>query len=181
MKIKIFVCHTPGRKNVQPKAPYFIHMLGGAALYDGEIPEDLLGDDSGDNISKKNKSYCELTVQYWAWKNVDADYYGFCHYRRYFSFNQPEGQMPDILANVPFDFFDENVLSQIITEQDDIIKKMKESPIALTTLFDVRNINAPTVYKHYKLTPYLHGKDMDILLEVIHDISPEFDDAAKNI
>lgn len=45
----------------------------------------ILGDDTGDNISEKNPYYCELTAQYWAWKNMhDVEYIGFCHYRRYF-------------------------------------------------------------------------------------------------
>lgn len=43
-------------------------------------------DNDGDNISDRNDSYCELTAAYWAWKNLDADYYGLFHYRRYLSF-----------------------------------------------------------------------------------------------
>lgn len=49
-------------------------------------PVDLgfITDSTGDNISSKNKNYCELTGLYWAWKNLEADYIGLAHYRRHF-------------------------------------------------------------------------------------------------
>ena len=45
----------------------------------------LIGDNTGDNISEKNITFCELTGLYWAWKNLEADYIGLVHYRRYFT------------------------------------------------------------------------------------------------
>lgn len=44
----------------------------------------IQADNTGDNISDMNPYYCELTAQYWGWKNLDCEYIGLCHYRRYF-------------------------------------------------------------------------------------------------
>lgn len=45
----------------------------------------IQGDNVGDNISTLNPIYCEMTAAYWGWKNLEADYVGLCHYRRYFT------------------------------------------------------------------------------------------------
>ena len=51
----------------------------------------LLHDNTGNNIADKNGGYCELTAQYWVWKNylpthLDLKWVGFCHYRRFMDF-----------------------------------------------------------------------------------------------
>jgi hypothetical protein len=51
---------------------------------EGKPSLGYMGDNTGDNISLKNPDYCELTALYWAWKNLDADAIGLCHYRRHF-------------------------------------------------------------------------------------------------
>lgn len=59
----------------------------GCALSEHRFP-NMLYDDIGINISEKNPYYCELTAQYWAWKNTQSDFIGFLHHRRYFSFEE---------------------------------------------------------------------------------------------
>lgn len=42
-------------------------------------------DDTGENISSKNLNFGTQTGLYWAWKNLDSEYKGLVHYRRYFT------------------------------------------------------------------------------------------------
>lgn len=85
-KIAIFVSHRIDLNSKIIHNPLYKHMRCGAVYDETENPR-LLGDNTGDNISERRMSFCEYTVQYWAWKNYDADYYGLCHYRRYLSFS----------------------------------------------------------------------------------------------
>lgn len=82
-KIKILVA---GHKNVSVlRDDIYLPIQVGAKMADKKFTSPWVGDGSGDNISEKNKEYCELTGLYWAWKNLkDVDYVDLCHYRRYF-------------------------------------------------------------------------------------------------
>ena len=70
--IKIFVSHRIDLDSETIDNPLYIPVRCGA-VYDEREDITMLGDDTGDNISEKRMSYCELTVQYWAWKNIKAD------------------------------------------------------------------------------------------------------------
>jgi len=59
------------------KSDIYKPLLNGSALQ-----KDTFGyvcDDTGDNISKLNPYYAEMTGEYWAWKNSKCDIIGFCH------------------------------------------------------------------------------------------------------
>lgn len=86
-EIKIFVSRRIDVNSLVVDNPLYVPMRCGA-VYDHENAMHVAGDDTGDNISSKRSSLCEFTVQYWAWKNADADYFGLCHYRRYLSFSE---------------------------------------------------------------------------------------------
>lgn len=98
-KIKILVaCHKADPAIRQDDIYMPIHV--GKALHP-ELDLGFQGDDTGDNISEKNGSYCELTAMYWAWKNLpkDVDIVGLCHYRRYFDLDNkdPKGHIQKLL------------------------------------------------------------------------------------
>ena len=82
MDIKIVV--ATHKKTKIPSDDVYIPLEVGRVLRKKAITP-YLGDDTGESISEKNDSFCELTALYWAWKNLPCDYIGLCHYRRYFS------------------------------------------------------------------------------------------------
>ena len=76
-------CHVDKVLRSAVEMPEYIQPIQvGAALTDMVISS--VQDNLGENISAKNRNYCELTATYYAWKNSDAEYKGLCHYRRIF-------------------------------------------------------------------------------------------------
>lgn len=93
MSTKILVCCH--KKDVMATQQQFMPIHVGKALHK-DVELNIQPDNTGDNISKKNNSYCELTGMYWAWKNLSGEgvkIIGLNHYRRYFDFHH---QVSDI-------------------------------------------------------------------------------------
>ena len=73
----------------------------GTALYNKNDIVLSMHDNDGDNISNKNPSYCELTVQYWAWKNLRCDVCGIFHQRRFLDLSGINKRYPYRIAKQP--------------------------------------------------------------------------------
>jgi hypothetical protein len=58
-----------------------ISIQAGAELTDMRIAD--ITDNTGENISRKNKQYCEMSATYWVWKNTSNAWKGIEHYRRH--------------------------------------------------------------------------------------------------
>lgn len=80
-KIKILIAsHKP---YAVPKSDIYLPIHVGKKNSENSLTS-FISDDTGNNISEKNPVFCELTALYWAWKNLDSEYIGLVHYRRYF-------------------------------------------------------------------------------------------------
>lgn len=186
-KIAIFVSHRNDTESVILQNPLFIPIKCGAfALDESECP--MLRDDSGENISRKKDFYSELTVQYWAWKNCDADYYGLCHYRRYFSFSKTEFEGDVVLHNqVVEDRASSFAFSKYgLLDEENIRREVELVDITIPRPWDVRDFSGPkgfakTVYEMWKAHEgiLIQEGSLDKLLEVVAEIQPRYTAAAK--
>lgn len=180
--IKIFISHRIDLESETIDNPLFIPVRCGA-VFDERSPKEignLLGDDTGENISEKRLTYCEVTVQYWAWKNTRADYYGLCHYRRYLNFSKYKyikdeyGNVLEEEINVDtirmYGYTESNMRSLIgaydlIIPERIIISSLPEHPASLL--------------EHWKQAKDLHIADLQILLDVISYMQPAYIESAK--
>ncbi len=118
-------------------------------------------DDEGDNISEKNDTYCELTGMYYAWKNIDADYIGLVHYRRYFA---------GLKLTISKDPFDK------IMDYVDAVQALKNADIVVP---NKREYYIESLYSHYDHT--LDGKHLKVAYRIIAKEYPDYIPSANRV
>ena len=181
--IKIAVaCHKP---SVLPDNPLLMPVQVGSALAANRMT-GMMHDDDGENISVKNPYYCELTAQYWAWKNVEADYIGLCHYRRFLCFRDVDtprnlrGQMeasaitPGNLAR--FGLEDDAEMRAVIEANDIVCGPLQD----VRKLYPPRG-NQPTALRHWTAhdRALIMTEDLEKMLTILSEVSPEVGAATR--
>lgn len=127
------------------------------------------------NIAQKSDYYGELTKHYWVWKNyvprATAQYIGFNHYKRFLDFNLTKTKTMPFESTFFLDFkymfekyTDENI-SNCINGYDVIVP---QKFITEKSLYELYSDSSPK-------------KDMDLALNVLGEIYPEYLDTAKEV
>lgn len=168
LKLKFLVCLYNNSKGIEkmkncklivathkayqmPKDEIYLPVHVGA---EGKDDLGFQQDNVGENISKKNPYFCELTGLYWAWKNLDCEYLGLVHYRRHF-----KGQLPFTVNNKTKMVLSGNNVENLLKDCDIILPKK-------------RNYIIETLYSHYEHTMYV--EPLDITGEIIKEKYPEY-------
>ena len=156
MDIKILV--ATHKKYWMPKDEVYLPIHVGK-----EGKEDLgyIGDNTGDNISIKNPNYCELTGLYWAWKNLDCEYIGLCHYRRYFAYKTRKHSL--------------NAKKSVIYSSKDYIRLLKNYDIILPKA----TILNQSGKKEYATSHQLN--DLIITKKILLKLYPEYEHSYNNV
>ena len=147
-EVKLVVaCHKPYWHCADP---VYCYVEAGAALHNMLMP-DMLHDNTGDQISEKNETFCELTVLYWAWKNLKEPYLGLCHYRRFFAKRRPGSRWKRILTG------------------DELKKYLKNTDVVLPKK---RHYWIETNYSQYIHAH--HREDLDTTRRILERVCPEY-------
>lgn len=149
----------------------------GTSLPGHQKLESFLHDNDGeDNISDRNAMFCELTAQYWAWKNSTAKNIGFFHYRRYLSFNDHLKEQPDVWGSIIEPVLDAGLTEKYGWTEKRINDLVEGYDIILPEARDIRLMpqSGKTAREQYVGSGFLHDKDLDVMLGVLREKYPEY-------
>ena len=184
MKTRILISYHDKHWAIRTKMllPIQTGCAGAAELFAG-----MLRDDEGENISAENDKYCELSAQYWAWKNYDKlglpEYIGFMHYRRHFMFDGWQGNpdcvwlpgsnmylVPHITPNY-LEHIAERHIEAALANCDCIVLKP----------YDVTHLGQPNVRTQYTKLPKQDGAIFDCFIAAAKRLYPEYAAAIEKL
>lgn len=159
--VKVLVCYHKKYKTLSNNV--YKPIIVGNALKEKTIIQGALKDDDGINISLQNPYFCELTAQYWAWKNSEKinnpDYIGLMHYRRYLWFGQKINKIED--------YIDERVIQKACASGVDII---------LPTATDIYSRTKKKVCVNFaeQYSIEQHIDDLETIRKIIKEYYPQY-------
>ena len=180
MEVKIYVYFYKKSKLMPLEAMYEPIMCGNIRFSD---EFNMIGDDSGENISEKNFHFSELTGIYWVWKNTKRrDVVGSCHYRRFYTLSEKASDNPilrlfyyltgvyknkkNLIYSNDLEFWKTKILSeiqlkQLLNQYDGILPKPRKF--------------SKTVKEQYAKIHNIH--DLKIVEDILTAKYPEYLDA----
>ena len=127
---------------------------------------NTIGDDTGENISAKNRTCNEMTTIYWAWKNYDIinspDYIGFMHYRRHFIFDPYMSKSTYECLDITEDYYE-----QIKYSKDNIMSLLNKCDFICP-----KPQWRKSMYEHFRLNHNI--QDLDTAIAIIKQKYPEY-------
>lgn len=188
-KIKIYVSY-------HRKFPVFKNRI----FFPLALNEDVRGEDNGltststgVHIADLNKYFCEMTAIYWVWKNdiQDADFVGFCHYRRFFYYKD---RKPFVLHKLKFlmvrmfsklrslpTFILDHPTFGFVTEWDAVentlesaTRKIERTLQNMDAIVRTKIVLANITAEEYRLENPNYTIPLEILHQLLADEFPEF-------
>lgn len=188
------ICVGYHKPSLLLKGDCFLPVWGGKAVAgvlskdgDGLTAEDIkwmeencIGDDTGENISAKNRNYCEATILYWMWQNYEKlgnpDYIGFLQYRRHWVLNERylSVHQPDFYNLIWNECFSNDYQYKIGLTEDSIYRELNDCD----GIFCV-NDTQKSIYSYKNEHHSQDIKYWDKTLEIIEKEHSKYAEAAK--
>lgn len=167
-EIKILICCHKKSELPQNIDDVFLPIQVGATISDTDLGlqrDDQVYGKTCDNISAKNKNYCELTALYWAWKNIkkvcpNIKYIGLNHYRRFFDFDK----------NSSYDLIEksESEIHEYKLNIKKIVKGLNENKIIIGN----KKVYPYPLYLHYCKCHF--SDDFKLLQDKVSEVFPNY-------
>lgn len=139
-----------------PADSMYLPLHVGATLHP-HVLTDWAQDNIGENISRLNLKYSELTGLYWLWKNNTSSFQGLVHYRRYLG-----------SENFAKRHLNKDRYARIITFQE-LHSILGQYDIVLPRK---RNYYIETIQSHYAHT--FPAEHLGITRKIIDEMNPEY-------
>ena len=150
------------------------------------LEKNTISDATGDNISSRNREWCETTALYWIWKHLkefgDLSHVGFIQYRRFFvlndAWNSSTAEKDDVYIHIlqkPNDIETGRAQKLVDFTDDGILRALSRYDVILPQPINLKDRGFFNLWEDYVYgINGVHISDLCIFNKVIKEKFPKF-------